>query len=253
MIFVSYSHNDSEWLKRWEMMSKPMAKANGMVFWSDKKLQSGRWEQQIKDAMRKSEAVVLLVSPAFLASDFIMDNELPYFLKANANENKQVFWMLLEPCDMRHYPARKIKAFQAITTDGNLRALSEMTNANWQRTMVRGCEMIDDYLREKEKPLIHSNAKKKPRMKQVTPAFQVLEKPPRRRVEVLVFAAGKWWLQGGINPGSTKMRIHLGDSKTKPGTEFKVVAITTDVPLTDMTYLNLPNHRTKEIITLRRA
>lgn len=79
MIFVSYSHENPQWLRRWGIMSKPMAKANGMEFWSDKKLQSGKWGQQITDAMKKSEAVLLLVSSAFLASDFIMDKELPFF------------------------------------------------------------------------------------------------------------------------------------------------------------------------------
>lgn len=161
--------------------------------------------------------------------------------------------MLLEPCDMRHYPARKIEEFQAITIDGNLKPFSDMKDADWQRTMVRGCEMIDDYLRQKERPLIHPDAMKKPKLKEITPDYQILEEPPRRRVEVLVFSGGKWWKQGGINPGSTKIRIHLGDAKTKPGTEFKVVAITTDEPLKETTYLNLPNHRTKQGITLQRA
>jgi hypothetical protein len=250
---VSYSHKNAQWLERWQMMSKPMAKANGMEFWSDTNLQPGKWEQQIQNAMHKSEAVVLLVSPAFIASEFIMNRELPYFLTAYETEKKQVFWLLLEPCDMRHHPARRIKEFQAITDGGNLKPLSALRDADWQRTMVRGCEMIDDYLREKERPVIHPKAKSKPTLKEITPDFELLEKPPRRRVEVLVYGGGKWWRQGGINPGSTKIRIKLGDAKTKSGTEFKVVAITTDEPLTKQTYPNLPNYRTKVDITLKRA
>jgi hypothetical protein len=252
MIFVSYSHKNAEWLERWQMMSKPMSKANEMSFWSDINLQAGEWEAQINDAMQKSEAVVLLVSPAFLASDFIMTKELPHFLNAHEKQDKQIFWLYLEPCDMRHYPARRIKEFQAITFDGNLKPLSDMKNADWQRAMICGCEMVDDYLRKKERPIIHANAKKKPLLGLSTPDFQILEKPPRRRVEVLVYAGGQWWKQGGVNPGSKSTKITLGDKNTKAGAEFKVAIITTDQPLHEQAYLNIPNHRTKQEIILKR-
>jgi hypothetical protein len=233
-------------------MSKPMAKSNGMEFWSDKKLQAGKWETQIDRAMKNSEAVMLLVSPAFLASDFIMTKELPFFLKSHERESKEIFWLLLEPCDMRHYPARKIKEFQAITKDGNLKPLSEMRDAEWQRSMIRGCEMIDDYIRQKEKPVLHNEVKKKPSLGQITKDYELLAKPSRRRIEVLVYGGGKWWKQDGINPGSTKTRIVLGDSKTKSGAEFKVIVITTDEPLTETTYPNIPNLRTKQEFILKR-
>jgi hypothetical protein len=58
MIFVSYCHKDKEWLARWQMMSKPLAMANEMEFWSDKKLKAGKWKEQLDDAMARAEAVV---------------------------------------------------------------------------------------------------------------------------------------------------------------------------------------------------
>src|SRR5689334_17782584 len=101
MIFVSYSHADEEWRNRFEMMSKPMSRVLQIEFWSDKQLQAGKWERQIDAAMLKAEAAVLLVSPAFLASDYIIGTELPYFIKANEEKGLMIFWLYLEPCDLK--------------------------------------------------------------------------------------------------------------------------------------------------------
>ena len=74
--------------------------------------------------------------------------------------------------------------------------------------------------------------------------FLLLKTPARRDVEVLVYA-GKWWRQQVIKSGSCKTTIYLGNEKTKSDTEFKVVALTTETPLTEQTYLNLPDYRTR--------
>ena len=48
-----------------------------MRFWSDKDIRAGEWEKQIEAAMRGAVAAVLLVSDHFLASDYIIEKELP--------------------------------------------------------------------------------------------------------------------------------------------------------------------------------
>jgi hypothetical protein len=62
---------------------------------------------------------------------------------------------------------------------------------------------------------------------------------------VLVYANKKWWPQSGVKPGMMTTRIHLGDNITKKGTPFTVIAVTTDKPLAQATYLSLPEYRTK--------
>jgi hypothetical protein len=54
--------------------------------------------------------------------------------------------------------------------------------------------------------------------------------------------------------GETTAKIQLGNDRTKPGTKFTVVAMTTERPLSGQTYLNLPDYRTiSDEITLVRA
>jgi hypothetical protein len=79
MIFVSYSHRDEAWRKQFEIISKPLSRAGSMRFWSDRDIKAGEWEKQIEAAMKGAVAAVLLVSDNFLASDYIVEKELPYW------------------------------------------------------------------------------------------------------------------------------------------------------------------------------
>jgi hypothetical protein len=72
-----------------------------------------------------------------------------------AIRNLMVFWAYLEPCDLNHQPGKRIKDFQAMTLDGNLKPMSSMTDWQWKATMVNGCQMIDsDFVKPWEKPVV---------------------------------------------------------------------------------------------------
>jgi hypothetical protein len=251
MIFVSYCHADEKWRERFEMISKPLSRAITLEFWSDKQLEAGEWEPQIEKKMHQAEGVVLLVSPAFLASDYIIKKELPYFIKAHKERGLMIFWAYLEPCDLKWHP--QIREFQAMKVQ-TLKPMAAMTDWQWQETMVHGCGMIDDFLKKLEQPAIDQDVKGK-KLKKWTEKFPLLAKPARRETEVLLYSQDKkWWRQSPVKANSRTTTIHLGSDDTKPGTSFKLVALTTYTPLTERNYLNIPDHRTKsEEITLYRA
>jgi hypothetical protein len=250
MIFVSYSHADETWRHRFEVMSKPMSRSVSIEFLSDRNLKAGEWEKQIMSAMEKAEAAVFLVSPAFLASDYIINTEVPYFVRAHKERGLMISWMCLEPCDLKWH--RQITKFQAMTL-GDLKPLSSLTDWQWQETMVHGCGMIDDFFKSLERPIIDASAKNRSLEKRTTD-FLLLAQPARRFVEVLVYSADKkWWKQWGVKAGARTTTIQLGNDKTKSGTAFKVIAVTTYEPLTETTYLNVPDNRTQsEEFTLYR-
>jgi len=138
-------------------------------------------------------------------------------------------------------------------TLGDLEPMSKMTDWRWKATMVRGCDMIDESLKTLERPSINRSLHRKSFL-QVTDNVPLLAKPARRRTEVLVYSPNKkWWRQRNLNGGEITTRIHLGNAHTKPGTQFAVVALTTEEPLAEQTYLNIPDHRTiSDEITLIR-
>jgi hypothetical protein len=68
-VFVSYSHRDVAWLKRFQTALAPLIRKEIVDLWVDTKLQPGqKWYSEIEKAMDEATIALFLVSPQFLAS-----------------------------------------------------------------------------------------------------------------------------------------------------------------------------------------
>lgn len=82
-LFVSYSHRDRRWRDRLAVHLKPLERSGVVRRWDDTELQAGEpWAERIDEAIASARVALLLVSPDFLASDFIDAKELPPLLAA---------------------------------------------------------------------------------------------------------------------------------------------------------------------------
>jgi hypothetical protein len=105
-IFICYAHQDNEssdrnerWLDRLQQQLAPLELEGQVEIWSDKKLELGDdWHDKIQATLRQVKAAVLLVSPAFLASKYIRDSELPVLLKNAKEQGVKIFPVLLRQC-----------------------------------------------------------------------------------------------------------------------------------------------------------
>ncbi|ABW67429.1 toll/interleukin-1 receptor domain-containing protein [Desulfosudis oleivorans] len=112
-VFISYSHEDQKHLKRLHVHIKPLEKKGLVDVWDDTKLIAGdKWREQITSALSKAAIAVLIISADFLASDFIVDNELPPILKKAELEGTLVLPVILKPC--RFLREDTLSRFQAL-------------------------------------------------------------------------------------------------------------------------------------------
>jgi serine/threonine protein kinase len=94
-LFISYSHHDESWLNRFMTMLAPIKNAGNLRLWSDKEIKSGdNWQDELDKALNTAKAALLLVSPDFLASQYICESELPHILD---DPELNVYWALVAP------------------------------------------------------------------------------------------------------------------------------------------------------------
>lgn len=124
-IFISYSHSDSQWLERLKIHLKALSRIYDEIeYWEDTKLRGGdKWYEEISNAIQKANVAILLVSTAFLASDFITSDELPPILRKAEKEGTRVLPVIVAPCE---FEDSELGDFQAINNPD--KTLADMGN-----------------------------------------------------------------------------------------------------------------------------
>ena len=90
-VFISYSHKDKHWLEKLNVYLKPLIRECDIDIWHDQMIRPGEhWHSKIQDALSNAHIAVLLISQHFLASDFIVKQELPQLLDAQSKRGLKV-------------------------------------------------------------------------------------------------------------------------------------------------------------------
>ena len=137
-VFISYSHRDKKWLEKLLTMLKPLARNKKISVWVDTNIIAGsRWREEVEGALATAKVAVLLVSPHFLASDFIAEHELPPFLDAAKKEGVVILWIYLSSC---LYDESEIKDYQA--AHDIAKPLDSLTAPEQNAVLVDVCRKI---------------------------------------------------------------------------------------------------------------
>lgn len=105
-VFICYARKDNEhsnhnyrWLDRLLEHLHPLALGKRAAVWSDKDIEAGDdWHVQIQKTISDAKASVLLISPAFLNSEYIRSSELPVLLKDAKDNGLVIIPVIVRPC-----------------------------------------------------------------------------------------------------------------------------------------------------------
>ena len=111
--FVSYAHADDEYsnafIDEFKEMSAPSKKYEYVV-WRDTEILPGEnWAKEIKKALRECDLGLLLISPAFLGSEFIDAEEVPEFIGDKA---KPMIPIMLKMVNLKRHNLKGIDSNQ---------------------------------------------------------------------------------------------------------------------------------------------
>lgn len=115
--FVSYAHRNkmlvNSFLEKLNDVLAPSRK-HDYALWNDSGLVIGEeWEKQIIEARDSCDFGLLLISPAFLASKFVTEKELPTFISGK----KSSIPVMLQPVDFSRHDLKGLEKKQIFRLD----------------------------------------------------------------------------------------------------------------------------------------
>ena len=140
-VFISYSHADTEWLRRLKRHLKPLEREGAIDLWSDSVIKPGsKWREEIRTAVEKAKVAILLISADFLASDFIDKDELPPLLTAAEKEDAIILPVIVSKCMFDR--KKSLSKFQAVNSPDE--PLNGMGEAEQEEVFDKVARIIDD-------------------------------------------------------------------------------------------------------------
>ncbi len=120
---------------------KPLSRDFKIDIWSDRDIQTGiKWKQKIAQAIENCDIALLLISPDFLASNFINTNELPPLIEVAEKEGKLIVPLIISPSLFNK--RTELAQFHAIN-DPNIPIIG-MDEYNQESTFLKVAETIFD-------------------------------------------------------------------------------------------------------------
>lgn len=141
-VFVSYSHADDVWLERLRVHLRPLVRRGALDLWDDSRISPGQvWRDEITKALARAHVAILLISADFLASEFVVDNELPPLLQRAAHNGLLILPLIVSPCLFVEHA--ELSRFQTVNSPD--KPLSGMSRTEAESALASLARSVDRY------------------------------------------------------------------------------------------------------------
>lgn len=146
-LFISYAHGDDRSRKSLETQLKILRSVGAVHdLWTDRCIQPGEdWNRSIKTELESADVVVLLVSNAALASEYIQTVEMKRAIERHAGGEAVLVAVILEQCLWKKTP---IAQWQAILPNGKPVLESRPQTNGWAAVAEKLHELFERLRRE---------------------------------------------------------------------------------------------------------
>ncbi len=143
LAFFSYSKMDIEYLKTFQKHLRPLERSGKIRLWDDRKIRPGEeWDDEIKTALATADIIFLLLSPDFLATDYVDKTEIAEAMRRHETGEAKVIPIKIRPCSWKNTLFSKLQGLprkdKIISTATNL-------DAAWLEVLVE----IEEEIAEK--------------------------------------------------------------------------------------------------------
>ena len=138
-VFISYSHEDTDWLQRIQGQLAVLEREGLIDVFVDTQIGAGQdWFARLHAEMLKARVALLLVSAPFLTSAFIGEEEVPRLFDNHAERGMTIYPLLVRPC-----PWKRVKWLSLLQLrPPNGKPVSSLRGANREQALATVADEI---------------------------------------------------------------------------------------------------------------
>ncbi|HLO16902.1 MAG TPA: toll/interleukin-1 receptor domain-containing protein, partial [Anaerolineales bacterium] len=115
-VFISYSHRDTSIANELETHLGILQHEGLLDMWSSRRIEAGaEWQDEVTRQLGEAQLFLLLISPDFLASDYIYSVELQKAFERHRVGRLRLVPIIIRACDWQN---SLIGKFQVLPSDG---------------------------------------------------------------------------------------------------------------------------------------
>lgn len=137
-LFISYSSKNTDFMKRLVTHLEPLKRNATIELWYDRMIEPGtKWDDSIKQEMRKADVIIFLLSPDFIATNYIFEFEIPQAIKQFESTNSKLFFVELQACSWNRTVLSRFQQSIDPNADnkGVIRIENALNDAQWKKVI----------------------------------------------------------------------------------------------------------------------